>query len=168
MTRLGREPEVASGAPGRRPLFRWPSAVTASAVAGLLLVSGSSVTGCTSSRQAARDDAVAAVRAEAISVQEDVSAAARGASGAAQVEAVRSAVVGTPLEVDDDGDGVVVTGALSEHRFAGGGLTYEAFTARLCLVYSVAPGSGVTDVADAPCPPDVDTEVPADATVTLD
>ncbi|WP_380168342.1 hypothetical protein [Jannaschia sp. R86511] len=151
-----------------RPLWPSGSPVARSVAAGLLVVAALSASGCASSREVARDEAVTAVRAQARAVQGAVEAAARGTSGPAQAEAVRTVVAGTMLEVAVGDDGVLVDGALSEHRFAGGGLTYEGFVARLCLRYSVAPGSGATEVEDAPCPADVDATVPADETVSLE
>ena len=122
---------------------------------------------CGSSRDAARDEAVSAVRDKARVVREDLEAAARGTSGASQLEAVRSALPDVPLTARPDGDGVAVTGAVTARAEAGGGLSYEAFEARLCLRFSVTPRSGETRVVDVPCPADADTTAPADETVRL-
>jgi hypothetical protein len=137
------------------------------AVPVLVLVVGTGVAGCGSPRQDAREDAVAAVRDKAVVVREELAAAARGTSGAAQLEAVRAALPDVPLTARSDGDGVAVTGAVTARAESGGGLSYEAFEARLCLRYAVSPQSGETRVADAPCPPDADTTAPADETVRL-
>jgi len=107
------------------------------------------------------------VRAEATTLQEHIAAAARGRSGAAQVEAVRAVLAGPSLKAARRDDGVVVTGALVADAHASGGLTYEGFVARLCLRFTVAEGSGETDVEDARCPRRVEVHAPADETITL-
>lgn len=122
---------------------------------------------CSSSAEQARETAVSAVRTDAIELREQFAEAAQGRSGRTQLDAVRTVLPDVPLVAAAAGDGVVVTGALTARGESGGGLTYEQFVARLCLRYLVHPGSGDTVVGDAPCPPDVGTQVPADATVLL-
>jgi hypothetical protein len=133
----------------------------------VLAASGLLTAGCASTAETARADAVTAVRAEARTLQEHMAAAARGTSGAAQVEAVRAVLASPSLKAARHDDGVVVTGAMVEDAHAGGGLTYQGFTARLCLRFTVAQDTGETDVADARCPRRVEVEAPADETVTL-
>ncbi len=140
-----------------------------------VLVAGSTVlaatflllTGCSSTQETARNNAVTAVRAEARSVRDHIAAAARDKAGAAQVEAVRAVLPGPWLMAARHDDGLVVTGALVADAHAGGGLTYQGFTARLCLRFIVAEGTGGTDVVDVPCPRRAEVESPADETVTL-
>ena len=123
---------------------------------------------CAGSQQRARDEAVTAVRAEALALRGVLASAARGSSGAAQLEAVRAALPDVPLEAAADGQGVSVTGAMTARGEVGGGLSYEGFIARVCLRYSIAADTGGTEVADAPCAAAVEAVAPADATVQLE
>jgi outer membrane murein-binding lipoprotein Lpp len=133
-----------------------------------VLLAGIVLAGCASPRESARDQAVRSVRAAARALEGDLAAAARGSSGAAQLDAVRAALPDAPLAAEADGDGVVVTGALTADGESGGGLSYEQVVVRLCLRYTVQAGTGRTSVSDSPCPDDVEARTPADETVTLD
>lgn len=107
------------------------------------------------------------MRTEAFSIRGNLAAAARGSSGKAQLEAVRNALPDLMLVATAEGNGVVVSGAITARGETGGGLSYEQFVARLCLTYRIQADSGHTEVRDAACPPDVDTRAPADRTVPL-
>ncbi|MFC7490608.1 MULTISPECIES: hypothetical protein [unclassified Knoellia] len=136
-------------------------------VAGVAVLALLVLTGCTSTREQAREGSVTRVRAMAETLREDLAGAGRGSSGEAQLEAVRAALPDLPLTPRPDGEGVTVTGAMTATSETGGGLSYESFVARLCLSYRIAPGSGETEVADAPCPADLAAVAPADETVRL-
>ena len=139
----------------------------ASALRGavVLVVGCLSVAACGSSAEKARQESVSAVRAQAFALGEDLAAAARGSSGSTQLEAVRKALPDLALVATAEGDGVVVSGAITARGESGGGLSYEQFVARLCLTYRIQAQSGHTEVSDAACPPDVGTRAPADRTV---
>lgn len=134
----------------------------------MLAASGLLTSGCASTAQTARDDAVTTVRAEATALREDMAEAGQGRSGPAQVEAVRAVLPTPALKAVRHDDGVTVTGALVADAFAGGGLSYEGFAARLCLRFTVAQSTGETTVVDARCPNRVEVQAPADETVSLD
>ncbi|WP_299445707.1 hypothetical protein [uncultured Phycicoccus sp.] len=150
----------------RRGRDRPPGTVTRLGAAAAILV-GLGLGGCSGPGSAAREDAVTAVRAKAEALRTDLQAAARGSTGDAQLEAVREALPDLPLTATTGGDGVVVQGAVTAGAEAGGGLSYEGFSARLCLRYRIAGGTGETEIEDAACPADVDTVAPADETVQL-
>lgn len=122
--------------------------------------------GCASSRERARDGAITAVRVNAAALGSELESAARGSSGVAQLEAVRAVLPGPQFTATAAGEGVTVTGAMTAVSEAGGGLTYERFSARLCLRYRIAAGSGQTGVADAPCP-DANKRGQVDETIRL-
>lgn len=141
-----------------------------SVAVGSLVVVALLPSGCIkSSREEARDRAIEAVRADAENLRLRLENAGRGESGEALLKAVRQ-VITAPLEAEeakDSPEGVVVTGALTELRHAGGGLWYDAFTAQLCLRYTVARETGKAVVVDAPCPPGIDDADPSTETVLL-
>jgi len=128
---------------------------------------GLALSGCSSSQETARDEAITAVRAEAGALRTGLASEARGKSGAAQLKAVRAVLPAAPFTAAAHGEGVVVTGAVTERKEAGGGLSYEGYTVRLCLQYRIQASSGVTEVADVPCDPDAATKAPANETVRL-
>lgn len=128
------------------------------ALALALAVSG--LTACASTQQVARDQAVTAVRAQALALRTVFAAAAAGKSGAAQLEVVRAVLPDVPLTAAADGQGVRVTGAVTAKGEAGGGLSFKQFVARLCLRYTIAADTGVTEVADQSCDAKVESEAP--------
>lgn len=123
--------------------------------------------GCTTSRESARDLAITRVTTKAESLRNTIAAAAAGTSGEPQLEAVQKVLPDLPLVAAAEGEGVMVGGSITATAHAGGGLTYEQFTARLCLRYRVTAVTGATDVAETPCPKNVDAVAPADETVSL-
>lgn len=145
---------------GRRVASGWRGA-------GVLVVLCLILAACGSPAETARQEAVSAVRAKAFALGEDLAEAARGSSGQTQVEAVRKGLPDLALVATAEGDGVVVSGAVTARGESGGGLSYEQFVARLCLTYRIQAQSGRTEVSDAACPPDVGTRAPADRTVPL-
>jgi hypothetical protein len=134
----------------------------------VLVVVCLSLAACSSPTESARQEAVSAVRANAISLRDNLAAAARETSGKTQLEAVRTALPDLALVATAEGDGVIVSGAITARGESGGGLSYEQFVARLCLTYRIQANSGRTEVSDAPCPPEVDTRAPADRDVSLE
>lgn len=132
-----------------------------------IIIACSALAGCTNSRETAREEATVSVRTKAESVRSEIAAAANGTSGGPQLEAVRAVLPDVPLVAAADGDGVIVTGAMTATAEAGGGLSYESFSARLCLQYRITAGSGETKIADAPCTARVDALAQADETVAL-
>jgi hypothetical protein len=82
-------------------------------------------------------------------------------------EAIRTALPDVALTAASAGEDVHVSGALSFKGESGGGLNYQEFVARLCLLYSVEPTSGSVTISYAPCPASADAQVPSGETASL-
>lgn len=153
-----------SAKPRRRVAGARPALAVAVAALSLTLVVFS---GCASSREIARGEAITAVRANAQALRDEIASAAAGTFGEAQLQAVRAVLPDQSLAAAPTREGVIVKGVLTAWAEAGGGLSYETFYVRLCVEYDVTADSGDTQVADAPCPDNVDSTAPADETVSV-
>lgn len=151
--------------PLHRP--RSETVVRVAAVGAALVLACFTLSGCASSRETAREKAIESVRAKAEALRSEIATAAANKSGDAQLEAVQAVLPDMPLVAAADSEDVTVTGAMTAKAEAGGGLTYESFSVRLCLQHRIAAGSGETEVAETTCAARIDTQAPADETVRL-
>lgn len=151
-----------SAKPRRRVAGARPALAVAALFLTLVVFSG-----CASSREIARGEAITAVRANAQALRDQIASAAPGTFGEAQLQAVRAVLPDQSLAAAPTREGVIVKGVLTAWAEAGGGLSYDVFYVRLCVGYDVTADSGDTQVADAPCPDNVDSTAPADETVSV-
>jgi hypothetical protein len=151
-----------------RSLVRW--------VGGLAALSSPALA-CTDARQTASDVAAERVRTladRALDVLEETAGGPEAPRGQELIDEVRPRLAaGTdvvPFEAQVDDDGLVTLRVAFHARGeAGGGLTYEAVWARLCVELTAEPGPPVTArMRDTSCPRRLpEATRPVDVTVRL-
>ena len=144
------------------------SRLRAMAVGVLTLAVIGGAAGCAADRfQQAVDNATASVRRQAGLARDEMAAILRepgdppGLVDRLSNALSRAPIDGTVFHTDQAADAVTIDAAFTERSQAGGGLSYENATVRLCvrLQGAVGPHAHV-DVADTACGPSLPTEDP--------
>jgi hypothetical protein len=129
-----------------------------SAAVATVVVAAALLGGCADSDEQAERQAVDQVRATAQQLRTTAQGVVSGGSSGQQLldKVVAALPAGPDVIVFDrasDGDGFTVRVALHSRGEAGGGGTYSAVVARLCVELAGRPGT--VELRDTPCGPDL-------------